>query len=360
MYCGYCGAEIEDDAVFCPSCGARTENSSKTGRQSGNKKIKLIGIGLAAAAAVLLAGIILFSNSRRKSLNSQIQCAVNNYQNGGIVATDGKWLYYQDKGLCRMRMKDGRNQDVISSDIHPDKMFCVNSTLYFYNYPKLFKLLKAGKKGEEIGTDMLLENCFQTDGRTCYFADSSEGAMGVFTSRESDLSKKKRISSIYPTKILMYKDSLYIVSGYNNINGEANKNYGVWKINKKGGKRLSLTGTCPSYVVFSQDKIYFTEEWEGTISAMTLDGDDPETFEGKRTAYGLNVSDDYIFYLAENDDYSVTVHRMDKDGKNDIELNKDDSRCLNIIGDWIYYINKEHNDEIYKMSFDGSYNQPIY
>ena len=51
---------------------------------------------------------------------------------------------------------------------------------------------------------------------------------------------------------------------------------------------------------------------------------------------------------------------MDKDGGNDIELNQDDSSDLCIAGDWIYYINESYGYDIYKMSFDGEYNEPIY
>ena len=69
------------------------------------------------------------------------------------------------------------------------------------------------------------------------------------------------------------------------------------------------------------------------------------------------MSENYIFYICSD---TQTIYRMDKDGKNKVELNSDRSGSLNIIEDWIFYENQDHDYEIYKMSFDGTYNQPIY
>ena len=69
-----------------------------------------------------------------------------------------------------------------------------------------------------------------------------------------------------------------------------------------------------------------------------------------------------MFYLKEDDDdwYKTRIHRVNKDGTNDIELNVESSENINVLGDWLFYTNCDQNYEIYKMSFDGEYNEPIY
>ena len=101
MFCGNCGNEVESGSTFCPVCGSPVEASNKKGVDS--KKVgKLIAIVVAVVAIVIVAtvGLKVYSYIKSKPTDKQLELAVNNYQNGGIVTTDGKWLYYND---CRLR-----------------------------------------------------------------------------------------------------------------------------------------------------------------------------------------------------------------------------------------------------------------
>ncbi len=127
-------------------------------------------------------------------------------------------------------------------------------------------------------------------------------------------------------------------------------------MSKNGKGPILLFDYCPTYLVFSGEKIYYTNE-NKTVCSANLDGSDETVFEGSVVNGGLNVSENYIFYI---DSDTQTIYRMDKDGKNKLELNSDRSGSLNIIEDWIFYENQDYDYEIYEMSFDGTYNQPIY
>lgn len=358
MYCGKCGAEIEESASFCPYCGSTVEKETEN---NDGKVGKMIAIGVAIAAALIVAVVVFKIYSYYKSLptEQQLQYEVNNYQNGGIVTTDGTWLYYNDNGLCRVRLKDGTQQEVISNDIIPEKMFYAGDSIFYYKFPGIFK----EKNGVEtdLGFNIFAEDCFQTDGKNYFvtgFGDSD--AEGVYSVKASNTSKSKKISDIHPTKLLMYKDYLYVLSNFDYINGEENDNYGTWRINKNGKNKIELMGFCPEYMVFSDDTIYFTDE-EGILCSMNLDGSNQEKYDGTYVDGGLNVTDNYVFYLSYNyDNDERVIHRMDKDGGNDIELNQDDSSNICIAGDWIYYINISRDYDIYKMSFDGEYDESIY
>ena len=85
----------------------------------------MIAIIVAVIAVVIVAtvGLKVYSYIKSKPTDKQLELAVNNYQNGGIVTTDGKWLYYNDNGLCKVLLKDGSKKSSVSDEVTPEKMF---------------------------------------------------------------------------------------------------------------------------------------------------------------------------------------------------------------------------------------------
>lgn len=150
-------------------------------------------------------------------------------------------------------------------------------------------------------------------------------------------------------------DYLYVISGFGSINDESNKNYGTWRMDKDGKYAILILDYCQKYMVFSKNKIYYTNE-DNIICSTNLDGYDETIFESVVTTGGLNVSDDYIFYI---DFGTKRICRIDKDGSNKTEINYNQSDDLDIIVNWISYENKDDGNKYYKMNFDGSYNEPM-
>lgn len=172
MYCGNCGKEIENGVAFCPVCGSSV-GEGKARKVDSKKAGKVIVIVSMIAVVVIIAtvGLEFYSYLHSISTGQQLQLAVNNYQNGGIVATDDKWLYYNDNGLCKIRLKDGSKQTVVSDDIMPKKMFYAGDSLFYYRFPGIYKT--QGNSGKEIDLEfsVFTENCFQTDGKNYYLQD---------------------------------------------------------------------------------------------------------------------------------------------------------------------------------------------
>lgn len=359
MYCGNCGKEIADNATFCPECGAKTEATQqevklKSINPKTKKLMKLIVLAVMIIAVVFI-GLKVFSYIQSIPSEAEIQMAANNVQNGALVASDGKWIYYNDSGLCKMRLKDGSKQSVISSDIYAEHMFYIGNNLYYYTFPGYCIL--DGEAGKDLGFSVFTENCIQSDGSKFYVTGSSNYEDGgVYSCKVGSTDKGTKISDIHPTRLLLQGDYLYVISGFSSINDLPNENYGTWRMSKNGKNLISIFDYCPNYLIFSGDKMYYTNE-DRTICSAYLDGSNETVFEGITVGSGLNVSEDYIFYIASD---TQTIYRMDKDGSNKTELNVDRSGSLNIIGEWIFYENQDYDYEIYKMSFDGSYNQPIY
>lgn len=358
MYCGNCGKQIEDSSTFCPECGAKIEVVQKPkvkGSQMDIKKWMRWIIPVVVIVTAIFVGLKIFSYIQRVPSVQEIQTVANNAQNGALVASDGTWIYYNDSGLCKMRLKDGSKQSVISSDIQAEHMFCIGDSLYYYTFPGYYVL--DGKTGKDLGFSVFTEGCIQSDGSKFYVTGlSNYDDGGVYSTNVKNTKNGAKLSDIHPTQLLLQGDYLYVISGFSSIDDLPNENYGTWRMDKNGKNSIQLFDYCPNYLVFSGDKIFYTNE-DRTVCAANLDGSGETIFENSIVNGGLNVSEDYIFYIDSN---TQTIYRMDKDGGNKMELNSDKSSNLNIIGDWIFYENQEYDYEIYKMDFDGSYNQPIY
>jgi len=355
MYCGNCGKEIAYSLAFCPECGTKVEIVENGKTKINNQKMKKQVIPVLVVIIVAFIGIKIFSYIQSIPSKEEIQRATNNVQNGALVASDGKWIYYNDSGLCKIRLKEGTGQVVVSNNILAENMFCVGNKLYYYSFPGYYEL--KGRVGKDLGFSVFTENCIQSDGKKFYVTGSSNYEDGgVYSADVGNIKKSTKISDIQPTRILLQGEYLYVISGFGSVNDLPNENYGTWKMNKTGKDSVLIFDYCPAYIVFSGDQMYYTNK-DRTICSANLDGSDEIIYEGAVVNGGLNVSEDYIFYIDKD---SQMICRMDKDGSNKMKINNNRSYSLNIVEDWIFYQNQDYDYEIYKMSFDGNYNQPIY
>lgn len=321
------------------------------------KKIAKAVIAVAVAIIVSFIGVKVFYYIQ-KSIPSEkeIRTAANNLQNGAWVASDGKWLYYGNNGLYKMRLDDGKRQSVIldDNDIYPQHMFCVGKNVFYFDAMKYHTL--DGTEEKDLEFSIFTENCIQYDGKNFYVTGlGNYEENGIYVVESDNTDKFTKISDISPTRLLLQGDYLYAISGFGSVNYESNENYGTWRMDKDGKNAILILDYCPKYMVFSEDKIYYTNE-DNIICSANLDGSDETIFESVVTTDGLNVSDDYIFYI----DYDTKrICRMDKDGSNKTEINYNQSDYLDVIEDWIFYENKDDGNKYYKMNFDGSYNEPM-
>lgn len=312
------------------------------------------------------------------SMDEQVRVAANNMQNSSHFATDGKYLYCSDwddgiesfNKIIKVNMDDFSIESTYETTMSygeafwPHNLVCVNDTLYYYNWmlDVLFSLDTEMTESMELPFSEYF-NYFQTDGEYYYVADYMFfGEPGIFRVAISDINKDTKndksvftkISDLYASNLIMQGDYLYFYSSEFILNGETLSEYGWWRIDLDGSNPIKISENRPRYFIVEKDSVYFVEE-EDCIYSMNLDGSDRKVLaeayiDADLSVTSINTADGYIFYRYAEDG---TLHRVNTDGTNDIQLNNCDTTNIVIAGDWVIYEN-EDDWNYYKMHFDGS------
>lgn len=111
-FCGYCGAELPDDALKCPSCGADLgAGQGNTSDKVKDKAIdifnriktdkKLLSIVIGAIALVIVLIIVLccaFGGGYKKAINNYLDVTIyGKYDKIEKLAPASYWKYYEDE-----------------------------------------------------------------------------------------------------------------------------------------------------------------------------------------------------------------------------------------------------------------------
>ena len=376
MFCSKCGTQVTDGASYCPKCGNRMKPSNKSGNEVAQAQQKTKrGVFVVIACALIILAVVItlnitpsvlssitkLSGMDSASFDAQAREASNNILNDSFITRDKAWLYYikKNQDICKKAFGpdiDEDEQAVISLPFG-EHLYGVGDHLFIFEGMQWKRITDSTTDG--IGFGVFAEDCFQYDGSRYYVNGldnyDEDGVYSVNPDNSRDVTK---LTDISPTRILLQGDYLYIMSGYNTICDLPNKNYGTWRIRKDGTDLIKIFDYCPRYLVFTENKIVFTE-YDGansdakSISCADLDGSNKQTFYEAKTVDGLNASDGYIFYI---DSDSMWIYRMEMDGSNRtcISHNVCDSLC--VIDEYIYY-KRGDSREIHRLSFDGSHDE---
>ena len=118
--------------------------------------------------------------------------------------------------------------------------------------------------------------------------------------------------------------------------------------------------TKDNHVASPQDENGETDE---NNSGKSAQGKQDECSEARGNSVGNIINwglaaqqGDWIYY---RDSYSDSgdgcrIYKVRTDESECVKLNDDVSEYLNVVGDWIYYVNKDDDNKIYKVRQDGS------
>ncbi len=91
------------------------------------------------------------------------------------------------------------------------------------------------------------------------------------------------------------------------------------------------------------------------IYKIKIDGTNNKLVSGKRADW-LQVVGDWIYYIDRDDE---RIYRTNLEGENTVRINDHFSQHLNVSKDgWTYYVNSE-NHSIYRIRIDGTQRQQL-
>lgn len=273
-------------------------------------------------------------NSSGNIINSGIVCESDGY----IYFTDGEGLYKRStEGAPYIKICDDKALYINVS----------NNSIFYSNCSDnrcIYSINTDGTDRRKITED------------SADFITVSDG--WIYYTNSDDL-KLYRINTDGTEKISISDDKSSFLNIYGNwlyyiTEGEQNKAY---RINLETMVKEELPVNNVSSIDVSDGYIYYISADDNfCLYKIELNLMDKPL---KLTNYGvkyINVSGDWIYFA---DNKNGAIHRMKTDGRSDMELNTDNSSCINIAGGFIYYYNFNSWPEIYSMKVDGSMKHKI-
>jgi len=130
------------------------------------------------------------------------------------------------------------------------------------------------------------------------------------------------------------------------------------KINKATGEITELYwgGSGVQYVNVVGEWVYYL--YGGTIYKIRIDGSDPQrVFHAKEYVDFMLVREGYIYYAATiSAGVDGGIYRLKTDGTGLKKICDGDCLCINVTGNFIYYIKKS---VLYRVNADGTNNMPL-
>lgn len=370
MFCHNCGASVPENLGFCQNCGAKIEvipqvNVNQASQESYyrpkkklSKKTKVIIIVAIAVGVALLAGIKTIDVIKSIPTDKQIRMVANNLQNNSLAASDGKWFYFFGKGndgLYRQKVSNGKKTEYIIQDRAAGEIFYLGGKLYLESLSEYSIIDSNGKTVTEIPNTTFTENKFQTDGKYCYFnCFGSDLDSGIY-SQKLNGKKVKLLSEISVTKIMYNGDCLYLFSPFDIVGDKENRYKGVTRIDTNGKNEIKILDFMPSYFVFGDNCIYYTEDHR--LYSMNFDGSGKKQVSNIEVGDGLNYYDGFIYYIDYKSDNICRI----SDGGNSYStvLNQSKSDYITIVNGWIFYRNNDDHYSLYRMKLDGTSDQLV-
>lgn len=141
-------------------------------------------------------------------------------------------------------------------------------------------------------------------------------------------------------------DKIYYLEFLNDTNAA------LYRMNKDGSeKNMVMADTFINYpfISISGGWIYFINDSEVT-TLYKIKTDGTGRVKLSDSASEINVNGNYIFYSG----IDSGLYKIDTDGKNVTKLVDDDTAALEVLDDWVYYLNLSEANFLYRAKGDAS------
>lgn len=341
----------------------------------------------------------------KMKLDGTLKTKVNDVESNYMVINDN-WIYFcngkDNNSIYKIKI-DGTNMEQLNTDKSKDIMVS-NGYIYYLNmnkhdvYSYLYKMKLDG--GQKTELKELSIASYTMAGDWIYFVDGEDMYNSIYKMKNDGTEVTRLYSSgcgniyaadgfiYYEGQVYDYKElyclditgleEKYIIS-YGNPNNFDIKDDWIFYINGLDGNKLyrvnintlekvKISDAGVSYSeIYKDDIIYITETKEKSMYSMNLETNKTEYLDSNVTDI-VKIQDDWIYYTNESDKLLCRINIEDINEKHIIKspFVKDirgggtefytqlQLEAIKVEGEWIYYLNREDNHRLYKMSLDGT------
>jgi len=308
-----------------------------------------------------------------QELEQEIKPFINisgNIVNGGLVASDGDFIYFSNQGYLRggylsVMNYDGSNIQVLTEDL-PYYMNVVDDYIYyidvgsghdvvddFSNYMMLYRIRTDGSDRQRLGDNA--KDVHVVDGWIYYISYSD--FRKIYTMR-LDGSERRKLCDDMVMNINVVDDFIYYIN-------ESSSDF-IYRIRTDGTDRQRVIDISTTFINVVGDTVYFNyAEDDMRLYSVKADGTELTKINTHWTQW-FNVHEDRIFYVSGNRlDPIGRLYSIDKDGNNHRLVNEK-TRDIYIIGDRVFFNIATENTEtwltrfdLHSINFDGSDLRPV-
>lgn len=309
------------------------------------KKVLLLIILLVIVLVIFLIPKLALKDgiSTFKFINNKVGNTIANIRNYGYTAEQGGIVYFVAPS------KDGKQISIYKTDkskVEPKELIKGEWEVYSLNVVKdyIFFIALTDDEVEKSATLSVEDSSnnkiyrMKTDGTDLQVINSNEFHDKCY-------------------EIYVIKDKIYY------IGVDAN----IWRMNLDGSEKTKINNDRTGYLGLTEDYIILNiekkqEKSEDVASSaapvyetciMNIDGTDKKVLNGERL-YSINIVGDYIYYI----DLNKSVYKIKIDGTDNVKISDDiQAYNMNIINNRIFYVDYVSNTEktaIYSMNLDGS------
>lgn len=280
-----------------------------------------------------------------------------NILNGAFMAAQGDYIYKVESGCSSIyRYKtDGSDRTlIVGNGISISDINVSGDWLYYtqvekayagdgFPYEGIFKVKLTGN-GSPIKLSSKKANFMTLSGQWLYYTTReyffAEGDKGKIHRLKIDGTGEGYVGAAddYGNQISIFGDYIYYI---NQQDG-----YKLYRIKKDGTKGTKLIDESIRLFSIYDNNIYYRSQDSDFLKKASLDGSNKTTLP-VNVWWDLIVDNDKIIYTAGGKTYSSNL-----DGSGEKIIIEDDPNNLNIVGDYLYYFNKNSGNGIQRVKVD--------
>lgn len=262
-----------------------------------------------------------------------------NIGRGAFAArSEDEVFYLKQGGIYRMNPYTSETKPVLK-EVGARNLNYYNGALYYDRGTQIFKYdLKSEKEEifcrDKSGLLYIIEGEF-------YLDDTKEG--GYLYKIDPGTGDVRQLNNLTDISCFHVLDRRIYFS-------DPKRDFSLYSCDLDGGNlRLVSSNSCKWFSIYDH-KIYAYAA--GSLLRFNTDGGGMEKLSSTHSSY-INVTEAGIFHVSGE---SRTLRWLSFDGRMSYRIVPSRTGAFNVVGRWIFYVNKEDEDRLWRVRIDGSDN----